>query len=82
MSRCNTLNTAKEANAGATRGSPESSEDSQLADEKVNDDAHHGDDEDDEDLSMPVLHTSLDKCLSCRKDLQSIHFWYFCRTCP
>lgn len=81
MSRSNTLTKAKEANVGAARGSSESSKDSKLANEKVNDNANGEYNEDDERLRMLVLHTSLDECLNCRKD-QSIHFWYFCRTCP
>ncbi|KAL3435231.1 hypothetical protein BDV09DRAFT_204202 [Aspergillus tetrazonus] len=81
MSMSNTLTKAKEANVGAARGSSEPSKDSKLANEKVNENANGEYNEDDERLSMLVLHTSLDECLNCRKD-QSIHFWYFCRTCP
>ncbi|KAL4740779.1 hypothetical protein BDV11DRAFT_168729 [Aspergillus similis] len=74
MGRYNTVVSAREANAGAARGSSESSEDSQLADDKV-DDA-----ENDDDL-MTALYT-LDECSNCWKEVKNIHFWYFCRSCP
>ncbi|KAL4746268.1 hypothetical protein BDW72DRAFT_197859 [Aspergillus terricola var. indicus] len=64
-----------QANAGAVGRSSESSEDSQLADNKVDVD------EDDERLNVRIL-DALYECLSCRKQLQNIHFWYFCRSCP
>ncbi|KAL4971626.1 hypothetical protein BDW66DRAFT_155481 [Aspergillus desertorum] len=77
MTRYNAVISAREADADAAGGSSESPENSQLTDDRA-----QNDDEDDEDLNESGPYIYLDECVSCRKELTNIHFWYFCRSCP
>ncbi|KAL3429846.1 hypothetical protein BDV09DRAFT_202726 [Aspergillus tetrazonus] len=80
MARYNAVVRPQKANDVGTGELSQSLEDTRLTDEKAE---NQDDDDDDADgLNVWALANYLDECANCRRELENIHFWYFCRLCP
>jgi hypothetical protein len=81
MSRYNAVVQPQEANDSGTGELSQSLKVTCLTDEKAENQDGDDDDDDADRLNVRALANYLDECVNCRRELENIHFWYFCCLC-